>query len=238
MGETMRARRAFHLALAGVAMAGLLVGCGSDDDDEAADGESAAFCDGFLELNSGEPTPAKVRQVAADAPDAGKKPLETIADGMEEQGEDYTDSEEFGTNYEAVNKVVADECADDSIEVTAAEYKFTGIPSEIDKGIVGATFKNAGGELHEIIVLRKKDGVTESFEDILAKGEDEAEKFVDVSFGAFGDPGSEHTAVFNMKKAGTYAAICFVSVGSTPDNPEADGPPHFTQGMITEFSVN
>lgn len=233
----MRGTRAMRIAVAGLAMVGLLAACG-DDDDEEASGDAAAFCDGYLELNAGEPTPEKIREVAADAPEAARDALETIATGIEEKGEEYTDSEDFAPNFEALNKATAEECADESIDVTATEYKFDGIPAELGSGIVSATFENGGGELHELVVLRKKDGVTESFQDILAKGEEEAQKLVDVSFGAFGEPGSESTAVLDMRKAGSYAAVCFVPVGSTPDAGEdVDGPPHFTKGMLTEFTV-
>jgi len=239
-----------RIAVAGLAMVGLLAGCGDSDEDEASgspsaseaeagtEGDLAAFCDGYLELNSGEPTPEKIREVGAAAPEAAKEPLEAIATGFEEEGEEYSEGEEFGPNYAAVTEVVVDECADETIDVTAAEYEFTGIPEEISAGIVGATFENTGAEMHEIVVLRKKDGVTESFEDILAKGEEEAQKLVDISFGAFGEPGSTSIAAFDMREAGDYAAVCFIPVGSTPDaGEEVDGPPHFSQGMITEFTV-
>lgn len=247
----MRTTRWMRLSLAAVAIVGLTAACGDDDDDArsgsasgsaASEGggaaELAAFCDGYFELNSGEPTAAQVREVAADAPEAAKEPLEAIAAGFDESGDDYTDTDEFGEHYEAVTGVVADECADDSISVTASEYAFAGIPSTVDAGVLAVEFDNAGKEMHEIIVLRKKDGVDESFEDILAKGEEEAQKLVDISFGAFGPPGSTSTAVFDMSDAGDYAAVCFIPVGSTPEAGEgAEGPPHFTQGMKTEFTV-
>ena len=230
-------KRWMLFVLASLVAASVLVGCGDDDDDAAADVDVAAFCDGYFDLNAGEPTADKIRDVAADAPQAAKAPMEAIATGFEDQGGDYTDSEEFGQQYEAVTKVAADECADDNIAVLASEYKFDGIPSEVDAGVVAATFENKGAEMHEIIVLRKKDGVEESFDDILAKDQEEAEKFVDISFGAFGPPGATSTALFDMRKGGEYVAVCFIPVGSTPDNEDAEGPPHFTQGMKTEFTV-
>lgn len=44
---------------------------------------------------------------------------------------------------------------------------------------------------------------------------------------------------------GRYGALCFLPVGSTPEavaaaeesGEEIDAPPHFTQGMLTEFTV-
>jgi hypothetical protein len=232
-------KRWMYFVLVSLVASSVLVSCGDDDDEaaETADGDVAAFCDGYFELNAGEPTAEKIREVMADAPEAAKAPMEAIAKGFEEKGGEYTDSEEFAPKYEAVTKVVADECADETITVAASEYKFDGIPGELGAGIVAASFENKGAEMHEIIVLRKKDGVTESFDDILAKGEDEADKLVDVSFGAFGPPGAKSTAVFDMTKPGQYAAVCFIAVGTTPDKEEGDGPPHFTQGMKSEFTV-
>jgi hypothetical protein len=42
---------------------------------------------------------------------------------------------------------------------------------------------------------------------------------------------------------GRYVIACFLPVGATPENMEAlesgelQGPPHFTQGMLEEFTV-
>ena len=245
----MKSRWMPFVALA-VAASASLVGCGDDDDDaavtdeatqeDAAEADPARFCEGYLELNAGEPTAERIREVASDAPEAAKEPMEAIAAGFDEQGGEYTDSDEFGEQYEAVTKVVADACADDSISVTAVEYAFEGIPSGVSAGVIAAEFANEGNEMHEIVVLRKKEGVEDSFDDILAKGEEEAQKLVDIAFGAFGAPGSTSTAVFDMREPGEYAAVCFIPVGSTLDKEETEevnGPPHFTQGMKTEFTV-
>lgn len=80
-------------------MVGLLAGCGDDDESSGTPsaseaqaetgGDLASFCDGYLDLNAGEPTPEKIREVGANAPEAAKEPLGAIAAGFEEEGEEY-----------------------------------------------------------------------------------------------------------------------------------------------------
>lgn len=242
----MRNRR--YLVLALVAMLGLVAACGDDDDDTAASpsgspGEEAArdgdFCADFLALNAGDgpPTAEQIRAVADISPASAKADMEAIAEGFEADGDAYTETEEFGERYAAVNKAAADECADERLTVTASEYKFEGIPSTIDAGIVAVDFVNKGGEFHEIAVARKKDGVDMSFDEILALDEEEAQEKVQVSFGTFAPPGTDSAALLDLREPGEYVAVCFIPVGSTPDNEEADGPPHFVQGMKSEFTV-
>ncbi len=40
-----------------------------------------------------------------------------------------------------------------------------------------------------------------------------------------------------LKKTGNYAALCFIPVGTTSEETEGTGPPHFTEGMAAEFEV-
>jgi plastocyanin len=213
------------------------VGCGGDDDDSAS-GDSSEFCDGFLDLNQGDPTVEEIRDVAATAPGEGKEALETIADGFEEEGEAYFEGSEFGEHFATVNEVAADECATSTMDVQATEYEFDGVPEEVEAGIVAVNFSNEGEEFHEFAVARKKDDTEESFDELLEMEEDEAEALIEQVGQAFSEPGSESKALLSLEKPGEYVAVCFVPVGSTPDNEEADGPPHFTQGMKVEFSVS
>ena len=59
---------------------------------------------------------------------------------------------------------------------------------------------------------------------------------------SFGAPGDSDTLFVDLEP-GRYVIVCFLPVGATPDNMEAlesgelEGPPHFTQGMVEEFTV-
>jgi hypothetical protein len=72
--------------------------------------------------------------------------------------------------------------------VTTTEYAFDGIADTLDAGVTSFDLTNNGTEVHELVLLRKNDGVTETAEEILAL-------------------------------------------------PQAEGPPHFAQGMLQEFTV-
>jgi hypothetical protein len=246
MGESMRRWKYAPLVL--VVAAGLLAGCGDDDDEETTAGDGAtedatdhsSFCAAFLELNQGEsqPTADQIRDVAAMGPDTVKEPANAIADGFEEQGaEEFSSSEEFGQLYAEANEAAADECAGERITVTATEYQFDGIPSSLDAGIVAVDFDNEGGEFHEIAIARKKDGVDKTFDEILELEEDESMQYVDVAFGTFAPPGTSSVALLDLRETGEYLAVCFIPEGSTPENEEASGPPHFVHGMKHEFTV-
>jgi hypothetical protein len=59
------------------------------------------------------------------------------------------------------------------IAVTAQDYHFEGLPSSVPAG-TSLTQTNAGHEVHELLVVRKNDGVTDSFDELLALPEEEA----------------------------------------------------------------
>ena len=54
-----------------------------------------------------------------------------------------------------------------SLDVGGVEYAFTRLPTSVPAGTT-LTFTNEGVEIHEMIVNRLADGVTESFEELLA----------------------------------------------------------------------
>ena len=63
---------------------------------------------------------------------------------------------------------------DQPFAVDAADYSFAGLPDEMDAGVVSFELTNGGTEVHEMVLLRKNDGVTESFDELLALPEEEA----------------------------------------------------------------
>lgn len=226
----------------------LTAACGDDDDDSAGttttaagDGEQAAgdFCTGYMELLAGDPSPEQIRAVADQAPEGGREPLEAIAAGFEEQGEDFFESEEFQAAFAEIGRVAGEECADQTIAVTAVEYAFEGMPSEVPAGVVNVEFSNNGNEFHEMVVFRKPEGTTQSFDEIFEMGEEESEGLIEEKGGTFAPPGGEAGGLFQLDQPGEYIAVCFIPVGSTPDAPDGgSGPPHYTQGMRAEFTVS
>lgn len=124
------------------------------------------------------------------------------------------------------------------VDVSAVNYAFNGIPAELEAGTTSFEFSNDGTELHELILIRKNDDTEESFDELLALPEEEARTKTTSVGAAFGAPGEEGVYAVTDLTAGEYLAICFIPVGTVDEESEADGPPHFTQGMKHEFRVS
>lgn len=120
-------------------------------------------------------------------------------------------------------------CGWQKVDVTAVDYAFQGL-GDAEAGIVSFEFSNEGEEPHEFVLFRKNDGVTESAQELLANEEESEDKVTFVA-GTFAEPGDNDYAVADLEP-GNYAAVCFVPVGGGEE-----GPPHYTEGMVSEFSV-
>ena len=131
---------------------------------------------------------------------------------------------------------VGDNCDVDTVDVTAEEYEYSGMPDTLTTGYHVVNFSNQGNEQHEMFAFRINDGVTESLDELFALPEEEVMTKITPVNASFAPPGQRDTSGWNMTEAGNYAIVCFVPVGSVGDT-EGDGPPHFTQGMVHEFTV-
>lgn len=135
----------------------------------------------------------------------------------------------------------------DVVQVTAIEYAYTGLPTSLPAGTsLGMT--NAGAEVHELVLVRIGDDVTATLEELLAMPEEESNKLVSFLGVAVASPGESAPETITLDQPGSYIFLCFIPVGTTtlpslaPDaTPNEsllpDGPPHFVQGMVAEFSV-
>ncbi len=120
--------------------------------------------------------------------------------------------------------------------MTATEYEYDGIPDELTTGYHVLNFSNEGKEQHEMFAFKINDGVTESLDELFALPEEEVIGKITPVNAAFAPPGESDTGSWNLTSPGNYAVVCFVSTGSVGET-EGDGPPHFTQGMVHEFTV-
>ncbi len=128
-----------------------------------------------------------------------------------------------------------DHCAGPKVAAVATEYKFTGLPNKVPSGVVQLKLTNSGKEEHEMTVLRRKPGVNESFDQILASGRDGARTKTDTVTQVSASPGKPDATVARLTP-GDYLIICSIPKGTVGDT-QGDGPPHFTMGMKKEFSV-
>lgn len=132
------------------------------------------------------------------------------------------------------------------VEVVGTDYAFSGLAATYS-GPITITFRNDGSEVHEIVVVRKGDGVTQSWEELLALPEDQSGALVSFAGVAFAEPGQTSPDTVTATEPGEYLAICFIPQG-TMDLPSLDpaasgppdlgtGAPHFTLGMQAAFSI-
>ena len=146
----------------------------------------------------------------------------------------FTD-DSVGQAGAAIDAWAVENCDYQIVDVTAADYSFTGVPSELSTGKTVVQMTNTGAEPHVMVVVRKKTDATT--EEILALPEEEALKQVEEIGSAFAPAGGSGTGYMELKKTGDYIALCPIPQGST-DAAEGSGPPHFVEGMVTDFTVS
>jgi len=243
-----RRRRRVGLAVLGGCAAFLLAACGDD-----ASAEDAAVCEPYLAVTAqfnGEPDPATISplldQVDQEAPEelADSLGVMTGAARMVVDNGDFSafESAEFAEAQGTVDPWMFEHCEfDQKEEVTASEFKFEGLPSELEAGTAAILLTNSGAEAHEMAILRKADGVTQSWDEILALPMEDAQELVVNAGGAFAaNKDAKGLAVVELTP-GDYVAACFVPAGTTVSADgamtEGTGTPHFMHGMMKEFTV-
>ncbi len=148
-------------------------------------------------------------------------------------------------------------CSDDGdTTVTAADYRFENLPKSVDSGTT-LTLKNSSTkELHEMVLIRLKDGEKRSIEQLVALPEAESEQAFagEPAMVLIAPPGGGDVikAVGDGKltEKGRYLVVCSIPTGAdpaaflkaseaTPDGPPKgfNGAPHFTMGMYGEITV-
>jgi hypothetical protein len=168
--------------------------------------------------------------------------LPAIESGSEEALFAGLESTEFGEAAAVVDGYMTDECGWQVADVTAVDYQFETDLGGLEAGYNGFAFENAGTEMHEMALIRFNDDTTETIEELFELPEEEAFSKITMPGASFAAPGDSDTLFVDLEP-GRYAIACFLPVGATPDNIEAlesgelQGPPHFSQGMLEEFTV-
>jgi hypothetical protein len=121
-----------------------------------------------------------------------------------------------------------------TLTVTAGEYAYQ-LKGSPKQGWTTIAFKNAGGELHMMAVVRLKPGVTAKQLKAAALSNDQA-AFAKIAVGdgqVNGVPQvlspKQETTTITQLAAGHYGILCFV--------PAPDGQPHVAHGMLKVFNV-
>jgi hypothetical protein len=183
-----------------------------------------------------------------------------------ETGDDPFSQPGFVEADRAIDQYVADNCGFDTYTVRDVEYAFEDVPATIEAGIVGFELQNEGNEVHEMVLFRINDDVDLTVEELAELPEEESQSMVEFITAAFAAPGEADMTFIDLRP-GRYGMLCFIPVGTTdlsmlegepPGEATSDtsdaattteatgettgdaanmGPPHFTQGMMTEFEV-
>ena len=236
-----------HLLLTGAASLLLLGACGSDDNSSSADAEA---CDAWIAADTSvinylftgegdvDTVNAALDATIAAAPDDF---VDTVTELKSEAQPQFEDPESDASDktlqlYADAIAWAGENCDVETLDVTATEYKYDGVPDELTTGYHVLNFANEGQEQHEMFAFKINDGVTESLDELFALPEDEVFGKITPVNATFAFPGKSDTGSWNLATPGNYAVVCFISTGSVGET-EGDGPPHFTQGMVHEFTV-
>jgi hypothetical protein len=237
----------------------------------AAAGDIEEYCENFLAIETAQPDidfEAPPEQVAEGGREFARQTLRPLADKivasapeevsdeiavlnqgvseMERTGDfEVFEKPELKEADEAADAYNVENCGWKQVSVVASDYAFGGVSPELQAGVTSFELSNNGTEHHEMVIHRKNDGVSETFDQLLALPQDQLE--MKVTFAGYADahPNEEGGHALADLKPGEYSMVCFIPVGSTPEaekaaqesGKEIDGPPHFTRGMKTEFTV-
>ena len=150
----------------------------------------------------------------------------------------------------------ATEAAAETVEVTAVDYGYEGLPESVKAGTKLSLANASEAEVHELVAFRIPDDEERSVEELLALPEEEQMALFQGPPAAviLAAPASSESiyAVGDgvLTEAGRYLVACFIPVGADPEAfmeaaassgdepPEVEGgAPHFTEGMWAELTV-
>jgi len=148
--------------------------------------ENAAFCTKFMEadaavnqLQSGSGSPDATNTALADAQKAAPAALTDTVDSLvtgmktflaspEAQQSQNGPPDDVTNSYYDVVKWMSGNCGYQDVAVKAQEYKYIGMPESLDAGPTLVSLTNEGSEFHEVVIIKKKPGTTETAEEIIA----------------------------------------------------------------------
>lgn len=148
--------------------------------------------------------------------------------------------------------------AGETVEVTAVDYAFEGLPDTIEAGTKLTLVNDSDEEAHELVAIRLPDDETRPVSELITLPDEELGEIVNTEPATvlIAAPGEEGMAVVGdgaIEEPGRYAIVCFIPVGADPaevlaePGPDDDGtppaeaeptgPPHASEGMYAELTV-
>ena len=178
-----------------------------------------------------------------------------LAGGITACGDDDDATGDTTTTTSAPDTTDTTGPSSETIDVTAIDYAFEGLPDTIAPGTTLTLTNSSTAEIHELVAFLLPASETKTAEEIAGLPEGE--------FGALfpGEPAAVLVAPpggapqipavgdGSFTEPGRYVVFCFIPTGADPEEylaaassgegpPQVEGgPPHFTQGMYGEFTV-
>ena len=166
---------------------------------------------------------------------------------------DDEDTDETGDDVSTTAAPEDDDAAADgeTIEVTAIDYEFEGMPDTVAAGSTISLTTEEGAEPHEMIVLPFPDGEDRSVDELVELPEAELQALftgepvlVTVALPGLTDTPGPVVGDGTISEPGRYLFLCTFPEGTTVEDVqnaqgpiEGAGPPHFVLGMRGEFTV-
>lgn len=196
-------------------------------------------CDAFVDFSA-----AFVGDPAALAP-AGEALVAALPDDLAEagstlgtalsQGEEAMGGPEFTAALSEIGDGLYEGCETDTrLDVGGVDYAFEGLPDEVAAGRVALRFTNrtGSGEPHELVLMKRNPGTTESVDELLALPQDQVMSKLTMIGVVFADTPETSSALIADLDPGSYVAVCMIPVGGAEE-----GEPHALHGMVAELEV-
>lgn len=223
----------------------------ADEENGTGTGSGDAVCGAYVSIvqemsNSEQPDLAAVERLVeeleAGAPAELADQVVVVIDGVREGiGGDtsFLEDPAFVLAAEELDGYAFEHCdLAATLQVTAVDFGYEGVPETIPAGTVGIRMENESSEEpHEMVLLRRNDGVSETFDELLELPEEDAMTKVTAVGHVFAPPKGGGATYVDLE-AGDYLAICFIPQGAGAEGEEPMGPPHFVLGMQQPFSVS
>jgi plastocyanin len=161
-------------------------------------------------------------------------------------------------------EVQAHPASGEEVIVIARDYLFEGLPVSVPAGTTFG-FVNEGEEVHEILLARRNDGVTQTWPEVLALPDEEALGLVTLVAALVAMPGETAEGSMTVAEEGEYLAICMIpqftrtgplvfppfhplaktiqddaavpDAGTEAPADSPPGPPHAMMGQLQAFTV-
>ncbi|HWJ52431.1 MAG TPA: hypothetical protein VNT24_03515 [Propionibacteriaceae bacterium] len=180
-------------------------------------------------LASMEPAPEPIKAEVG-------KVLAVARDGASTGDADTFGSPELVAADRRIDEYILRECGYQQIQVIATDHAYQGLPSAVRSGAVGIRVDNQGQDVHQVLIIRANDGVTQPFSEMLELPPEQRGQLATPLGSIEVEPG-ETSTVFLRLTPGRYGAVDLLAQGTTSFAAPGDGPPHFSLGMQGEFTA-